>query len=742
MVADFGIALAVSAAAGGRMTETGLSLGTPHYMSPEQATAEKKLTGRSDIYSLASVLYEMLTGNPPHTGATAQQIIMKIVTEEAVPVARLRKAVPPNVAAAVGKALEKLPADRFESAIAFAEALRNPAFSAGLESAPGGARLSARGNPLTVGLGLIATAAVVLAAWGWLRPHAAAPVIRYGLALPPGQEPVPAGNNSALPAPDGSFIVYKGPLPGGTGQQLWLKRRDRYEATPLAGTIASTSFAISPDARSVAFESGGALRIVPVAGGAPVTVVDDSVFSGFGIAWLDDGTLVFPMRAMGMFPVLRRVPANGGASTVIVQSDSTGAILPSAIPGGRGVLYARCTAQATCTIAALDLSRGTTRDLLPGASLASLAQVAPSGHLVYLENGVLMARPFDLGRLEVTGEPVPLSDRADSFGLSPSGTMVLVSGDALGSSADYQLVWLDRAGRQTMVDSAWTFRLTNSGSNAGWALSPDDARLAIGVNTDAGDDIWIKPLRGGPASRVTYERGPEFRPRWIRDGRAVSFVSQRAFSGVYARRADGTGTDSLLARSGAVSEAMVSPDGRWLLLRTGGAAGPGGRDIVGVRLGTDTTPVPVLVTRFDEEAIAISPDGRWLAYQSDETGTTEVFLRPFPAVDQGKWQVSGGGGTAPLWSRDGRELFYLGRDNDMVAVRVSPGTAPGLSRPQVLFRVPPELRRVETAYYTPWDVARDGRFIMARRVESGPFTAGAIVVVENFLEELKARVPR
>jgi serine/threonine-protein kinase len=304
-------------------------------------------------------------------------------------------------------------------------------------------------------------------------------------------------------------------------------------------------------------------------------------------------------------------------------------------------------------------------------------------------------------------------------------------------------VWVDRAGRQTLVDSAWTFRLTNFAANTGWALSPDDTRLAIGLYTDAGDDIWIKPLPRGPASRVTYERAPDFRPRWARDGRSVIFGSQRSLGNVYARRADGTGTtDTLLAAVDmTVSEVALSPDGRWLLMRTGGAAGPGGRDIVGVRLGVDTTPVPLVATRFDEEAIAMSPDGRWLAYQSDETGITEVFIRPFPEVDQGKWQVSGGGATAPLWSRDGRELFYLSQSNVMMAVRVSAGAAPVLGPPQALFRVPPEMLQVETAYYTPWDVARDGRFIMARVVETGSAAAGAVVVVENFLEELKAKVP-
>ena len=190
-------------------------------------------------------------------------------------------------------------------------------------------------------------------------------------------------------------------------------------------------------------------------------------------------------------------------------------------------------------------------------------------------------------------------------------------------------------------------------------------------------------------------------------------------------------------------EAVLSPDAQWLLMRQGGNVGAGGRDILGVRLGRDTVPVPVVRTRYDEDAIALSPDGRWLAYQSDETGTVEVFIRPFPNTDAGKWQVSSGGGTAPLWSRDGRELFYLSSGNDMMSVRVGAGATLTPGQPTVLFHVPPDLLDVETIYYTPWDVAPDGRFLMARRVDRGPGAAAqTYVVVENFPAELKARLRR
>ena len=294
MVADFGIALAVSAAAGGRMTETGLSLGTPHYMSPEQATADKSITNRSDIYSLASVTYEMLTGEPPHMGNSAQQIIMKIVTEDAAPVTKLRKSVPPNVAAAVAKALEKLPADRFESAAQFVEALKNTSFhtTRGVGAAAGGAQAGMSRRTVRA-LAVMAAVLLVVALWGWLRPRPAAPEIRYGLALP-ADAALLRGTSAPTPAPDGSYLVYAGPG-AASGSQLWIKRRDQYAPTPINGTAGAASFALSPDGKWIAFTgpTPGPLRKVSVDGGVPVTLVGDGAGLYSGVTWIDQQTIAY-----------------------------------------------------------------------------------------------------------------------------------------------------------------------------------------------------------------------------------------------------------------------------------------------------------------------------------------------------------------------------------------------------------------------------------------------------------------
>ncbi len=348
MVADFGIALAVSAAAGGRMTETGMSLGTPHYMSPEQATAEKEITARSDVYSLGSVLYEMLTGTPPHVGASAQQIIMKIVTEEAAPVTKVRKAVPNNVVAAVGQSLQKLPADRFESAKAFAEALSNPLFAApgtlqsiGAVAATGAATAN---RPLYAALALSAVLLAV-AMIGWLRPVPAPETSRQRVVLwqsslrqllDPGI--LYTGTQVAI-APDGSSIVYADS--SGGARLLMHKTRNESFATPMAGTEGALSPFFSPDGRWIGYHaSDGKFRKVPTDGGGSVTLVEDADITYGAAAWLDDGTIVYA-GDQG----LTRINAEGGTSQPVEPDTAPGrrtVLTISPLPGSMGVLYTDC----------------------------------------------------------------------------------------------------------------------------------------------------------------------------------------------------------------------------------------------------------------------------------------------------------------------------------------------------------------------------------------------------------------
>jgi eukaryotic-like serine/threonine-protein kinase len=745
MVADFGIALAVSAAAGGRMTETGLSLGTPHYMSPEQATAERDITGRSDIYSLGAVLYEMLTGDPPHVGKTAQQIIAKIVTDVPRPVTEIRKSVPPNVAAALSQALEKLPADRFESAKAFAEALTNPAFAVTAEGAAhagrgGGAGWKERAAlPLAVAAGVLLIAAL----WGWLRPRPVPPLIRYRLELPADAEFFDNGIGPA-PAPDGSFLTYLGPNAAGDGDRLWIKRRDDDRPTPIAGTDGAVSFAVSPDGSSIAFTgpAAGMLRRVPVHGGAPVTIADGGVAPLAGLTWLDTNTLVVPNIDINS---LETIPVTGGTPTVVYHTDSARVFQPVALPDGRGLLFGRCFAYcAVAELWALDLRSGKAHRVLGGVS-GSSAYLMP-GYVVYnTPAGGLFAIAFDLDGLEVHGEPIAIADSvpayfsigADPFHVSRSGTLIMEIGSPPGQRR-YDMVWVDAHGRVTPADTTWTFELTNSAGNRGWALSPDGRQLAAGLHTASGDGIWVKQLPDGPLHKVTNDSAPAYRPHWTADGRDVTFVGGNQSPGFFMHRADGVGDDSLLVR-GFFDEGLIVPGGKWYVLRTGHVGpGVGGRHMLEFRPGADSGPVPLITAgkAHDIEAAAVSPDGRWIAYNSNESGQLQVYVRPFSEVNAAKWQVSRAGGVAPLWSRDGARLFYLRADGTMMTVRVTPGASPPLGDPVPMFVLPVGVD-APNGNYTPWDVAPDGRFIMARAVAAEPIAPRAIVVVENWLQHWK-----
>ena len=741
MVADFGIALAVSAAAGGRMTETGLSLGTPHYMSPEQATAEKEISARSDVYSLGSVLFEMLAGEPPHSGGSAQAIIMKIIAEPAQLVTKYRKSVPPNVAAAVAKSLEKVPADRFTSARAFADALADAHFSAGHVAGPAiaGAR-SAR--PVVLALGLALGVVTLVAAWALSRPGSPPPTVnRYALAFPDVQLPDPFGVVAI--SDDGSRIFYLGRSPRSPGvTQFWYKSRDSLESVPLAGAEGASSIAVAPDGQTVAVIERNIVRKLSIMGGASTVVAQDASGISQSVAWLDDNSLVYVAQDQKR---LKRVPSSGGTASVVWTADSLVLSTLTPLPGARGVFFQACRAPCGDTnLWVLDLRSSSARELRQNARSG---YYLPSGHLVYVEDDLAAhAVRFDLKSLQIRGESVPVLDSiAIDAGTSPylaisaSGTLVMRRGTTA-ARGEFDLAWVDRAGRESVVDTSFTFRVTQTAGNFGWALSPDGSRLAIGRNTPEGDDIWIKSLPRGAATRLTFGGDSDARPRWTSDGRAVTFVTT---AGIFLRRADGAGSDSLIW-NGLTDEAAFSPNGDWLVIRRGASSSSaGGRDIFGVRqIGSDTALTPIVVTPYDESAFAISPDGRWIAYHSDETGRPEVFVRQFPNANGAREQISTDGGRAPLWSRDGRELFYLRADNTMMAVPVAPGAEWRRTEPRALFQLRSALAMLEPSYYTPWDIAPDGRFIFARSREGGRDQRAPLIVIENWMEEVKAKVPR
>ena len=760
MVADFGIALAVSAAAGGRMTETGLSLGTPHYMSPEQATADKHITNRSDVYSLGSVLYEMLTGEPPHTGSSAQAIIMKIVADDARPVQELRKAVPPHVAAAVAKAVAKLPADRWEGAKAFADALRDPSRAPAL---PRGETASRR--RLVPALAAAAALAALLAAWGWMRPAGSAPVARYETTLGADGEldGITLRVEAAL-SPDGSLLVFRHPLQG--PGQLYVKRRDEVTARPLAGTEGGSGPFFSPDGEWVGFVANGQLRRVPAAGGAALTLADSvDAFYNQG-AWLADGSIVFYDARTRELLRLRSGESKATAIASPARLEGRFPWLPTPLPDARGVLFTAhlttCVGPVGCRpsrVYVYDARRDTVRAIVDDAVGA---WHVPTGHVLYLTSaGTLMAAPWDDSALEMTGTPMPIVDGIQAPGLlvSGQGTAMYLLGPPEFSprpEPNARLVWIDRTGRMEPVDSAWqvntggTYHAADQSSGWGVALSPDGQRIALTMRTDLGTDIWIKQLPAGPVSRLTLDAAEDRAPAWTSDGRAITFLSDRAIPPDTARQAgrfrlweqpaNGAGEARLVWAADAPTDASLSADGRWVFLGTGGPGTGAAGDILAAQRGVDTVARRLVATPFDEGSATLSPDGRWLAYVSNEQGAPEVFVRPFPDVNGGRWQVSSGGGSAPLWAHSGRELFYV-KGQEMHVVRVEPGATFSAPPPRVLFTLPDKMRAGSLARGTYAITPDDRRFLMVRE-NRWEDMAGArrLVVMEGLQGEVREKM--
>jgi serine/threonine-protein kinase len=739
LVADFGIALAASKASGARMTETGMSLGTPHYMSPEQAMGEREITARSDVYALGAVLYEMLTGEPPFTGATAQAVVARVVTEAPRPLHAQRHTIPAHVEAATLTALEKLPADRFASAADFAAALKNKSYAttAVVPAAETVAGARARGRTGARGVWVMAGVAAGLAAvalWGWLRPMPQEPLTQFSVALRKSEElqpPPTAGGGRIAISPDGRLLVFTGPGEG--AGQLWLRRLDQLTSTPLAGTEGGYSPFFSPDGRKVGFiRNGSSLRIASLDGTPTVTLIDTAnTVSG---DWSDDGWIYVE----GGAGVLRVRPTGGTVEpvyTVSSERHEIGAEFLNALPGGALLYRLRYAGkgQDEFQIAAMKVPGGTPKLLTRGV----YARYAPNGHLlVVTADGKLIALPFDAAKLEVTGTPNALFEgigvRAAGFSidlaLSAAGTLVYTTGGAVGAR---RAVWVTREGVPTLVDPSWD----PQGTVDGFALSPDEKTLAVALLRNGKRDVWTKALPAGPFSRITFGDTGSTRPVWAPDGRSLLYLQDRAGSGVgpvYEHRADGTGDATPVFR-GTMDWGQIVPtrDRRWLILRSATVTGNAG--LFGLRQG-DTTVVPLVVNSGSTAAWpALSPDERWLAYASDESGTMEIYVRPFPATSSAKWQVSTAGGQQPVWSRSGRQLYYINGKNEMVTAEIRPGASFGVGEQRVLFSTAPFVRLGPIPSFAV--TTDDRRFLMLREGETAQ--ESELIVALHWLDGLE-----
>jgi serine/threonine-protein kinase len=728
MVADFGIALAVSAAAGGRMTETGLSLGTPHYMSPEQATAEKDLTNRSDIYSVGAMLYEMLTGDPPHTGSTAQQVIMKIVTEEAAPVTSARKSVPANIAAAVATALEKLPADRFATAEAMAGALRDPTFV--LASA---ARVAAAALAVPIpfhrrpaAAWIVAMIAVLvggLALWGpWRGDASSARVHRFVLHLPEGDTLV--GSSPIALSRDGSELVYAARR-AGTGR-LYRWRLDQFEPEPIDGTEGARQPFYSADGRWIGFTADGWLNKVALIGGSTAPILELQNF--FGATWEPNDTIIFGGRIDGISGIWE-VPAAGGTPEQIKRAGRFGDVpdqvnwSPQVLPGGDALLFGVRHAAQSQRIDVYQLGSGERRTILePG----NRAWYAPTGDLVYWWNGDLLAADFDVRGLRTTasGAPVVAGVYVDAYALSEAGVLAYASG----ARQVPLLVWVDARGA---VEPAQV----RAGETT-LRISPDGARVILmrSVNRSV---IWIYDLQRGEGRPLTDPESDAFWAIWSSDGHQVFYNSSQdgPHLNLYAASVDGSSdVQRITTEPHHQQPYSTSADGTVLGLQRSDHPATGS-DIFTLALDTDSTPRAFLATRAMEVHPALSRDGQWMAYASDEPGRYAVYVRSLAGGGE-TIVVSSGGRWEPLWAPDGETLYYRDLSGDSLFM------VPFESQP---LRIG-EQRVVVTGDFlpgTPWgrtyDIHPSGdRFLLRRAGEpSGALTR--IHVVLNWFNELGAK---
>jgi len=712
-------------------TQAGVLLGTAAYMSPEQAKA-KTVDRRADIWAFGCVLYEMLTGKQAFTGETVTDTLASIIKEE--PDWKLLPAgTPMRVRVLLQRCLQKDPKERLQ-AIGDARIALNEVLSgapdASLAGVPGiSAPLWRRA--LIIGLGALLLVAIVTALATWNLKHSPPPppqpVTRTAITLPPGQQlaGLDAGPAVALSS-DGTHLAYVATQGG--KQQIYLRAMDSLEAKPISGTEGAVNFFFSPDGQWVAFFADGKLKKISVNGGAALTLADAG--GPHGANWGSQGMIVF---APTLVSVLYQVPDAGGAPQPLTRFEK-GEIThrwPEFLPGDKAVLFDGGTSLPSRQVVAQSIETGERRNVIQEGTQP---RYALSGHLVYVQGANLMAVPFDPQRLEATGAAVPVVEGvlespgsgAAQYSFSATGSLIYVPGGVQATRAG--LVWVNRLGaEQPLAVPTHGYRNPR--------LSPDGRRVAIGI-ADLGSQIWLYDLSADTLTRITFEGNANSYPAWTPDGKRIAFESAKEGPlNLYWQLADGSGGLERLTTSESWQVlSSWSPDGQLLAFTE---VNPTTSYDIWILRMSDRKAQPFLRTAFNEAAPQFSPDGRWIAYASDESGRFEVYVQPYPGPG-GKWQVSTEGGTEPVWNRNGRELFYRSGDKMMaVDVTTQPSFVAGKSR--MLFQGP----YLPTPGTLPnYDVSPDGqRFLMLKPSEQSEAAPTQINVVLNWFEELKRLVP-
>jgi serine/threonine protein kinase len=743
---DFGLAKAVAPASarsgasltalptqtGKDLTAEGTILGTFQYMAPEQLEG-REAAARTDIFAFGAVLYEMATGKKAFSGRSQASLISSIMSSEPAAISTLAPMTPPAFDRIVRTCLAKDPEDRWHTAHDIALQLKWVA-----EGSPAGiaARPAARRRE-RLAWGAFAVAAIAALVLGVLlarQRHEPSPVFRSSI-LPSENTRFEFRSSPMAVSPDGQQVAFVAQRSEGA-RQLWLRAFDALEARPLAGTDAASKPFWSPDSRFLGFFAGGKLKRIAVSGGSPQTLCDAP--SGRGGTWNRDGVILF-VPSFG--DRVHRVAASGGTASPVTRIDESrgefGHTWPFFLPDGRHFLYVSYAARAARPEDASSVFLGSLdsneRRLLfharSNVAYVPLSAGASQGHLLFWQSGALVARPFDAKRLRLTGEAFPVAEQlrflgasgAAIFSVSETGVLAYQSSPRGELS---QLTWFDRSGK----------RLESVGPAADYfhpRLSHDGRRIAVALidPQTAYSDIWIHDLARRVSTRLTFGPGVNIFPIWSPDDKWLVFASNRKGPlDLYQRAASGTGQDEILLSSATTSRFPTDWSGATGLIAFFTTVPKA--DIWTLSV-AERKATPFLATPFQEGSPQFSPDGRWMAYGSTESGTVEIFVQAFPASG-GKWQISTAGGSYPRWRRDGKELYYIAPDNTLMAVEIATGSRFGAGTPKPLFRA--SIKSFDIGFQ--YDVSPDGsRFLINTLAEDAQ--TSSITVVQNWTAELK-----
>ena len=753
-VLDFGLAKALEPGSGSRdqaspsdtqsptiatpaMTQAGMILGTVAYMSPEQARG-RVVDKRADIWAFGVVLFEMLTRKRAFEGTSTAETIAQVLTVD-IDWSALPADVPAAVRHLLTRCLERDPRRRLRDIGEARLILENPATLPSASEAVGqGGPSSWRPLMLMAAGGLLAGGLLAgLAVWRWVGDTSPPPVTHTSIPLAEGQSFTYPGRRYVAVSPSGTHIAYT------AGPGLWLRSLAERDARLVPGVDQDPrSPFFSPDSQSLGYYASGALWRVSITGGAPTRLV--AAIVPWSASWGADGTILYGQGPDGIW----RVPDIGGEGTRIIAAGAGESMFgPQLLPGGEWVLFTLLPAGVglwdQARIVVQSLSTGERVTLVNGGRDA---RYLPTGHLVFALSNGLLAMPFDVETRKV-GTAAPLVDGvadainitgAAQFDVAETGTLVYAPRSV---SDRLTLTWVDRGGREEVVPAeARAYRHPR--------VSPDGQRLVIEVLEFDDTNIWVGDRRG-TFTPLTLEEGDDSSPIWSSDGSRIAFSSARSGGGLFSRAASGTRTDQLLVRGVEWRPSTWTTNGRLVYEQLRG----GQIEVMGNEPGDPPQSFTLVndPAYFDILHPSFSPDGRWLAYHSTESGQSEIYVRPFPNLDDDKHLVSSGGGYSPVWSADGKELFYfhgLGvtarpqRTPDgrlmAVTIRTQPTFAAGAPTPLFSLR----------DYVTPsplgrqYDIGPDGRFLMLKDVTpGGSRIGGQIVIVQNWFEELKRLVP-